>query len=38
MELIDIGLNLMHKSYDKDRIDVINEAKSKCNKSHNNRK
>lgn len=27
MELIDIGLNLMHKSYDKDRIDVINEAK-----------
>lgn len=27
MELIDIGLNLMHKSYSKDRIEVINEAK-----------
>lgn len=27
MELIDIGLNLMHKSYDKDRINVIEEAK-----------
>ncbi|MCI5866508.1 MAG: TatD family hydrolase [Methanosphaera sp.] len=27
MELIDIGLNLMHKSYDKDREDVINNAK-----------
>lgn len=34
MELIDIGLNLMHKSYNKDRIEVIDEAKkvgvSKC--------
>lgn len=27
MELIDIGINLMHKSYDKDRTDVIEEAK-----------
>jgi TatD DNase family protein len=26
MELIDIGLNLMHKSYSKDRIDIMNEA------------
>lgn len=26
MELIDIGLNLMHKSYDKDRINVMKEA------------
>lgn len=26
MELIDIGINLMHKSYSKDRLDVINEA------------
>ena len=27
MELIDIGLNLMHKSYNKDRINVMDEAK-----------
>ncbi len=27
MELIDIGLNLMHKSYNKDRIEVIENAK-----------
>lgn len=27
MELIDIGLNLMHKSYNKDRVDVINHAR-----------
>ncbi|MBE6487463.1 MAG: hydrolase TatD [Methanosphaera stadtmanae] len=27
MELIDIGINLMHKSYDKDRTDVVDEAK-----------
>ena len=27
MELIDIGLNLMHKSYDKDRLDVLREAR-----------
>lgn len=27
MELIDIGLNLMHKSYSKDRIEVMNEAR-----------
>ena len=27
MELIDIGLNLMHKSYNKDRIEVMEEAK-----------
>lgn len=26
MELIDIGLNLMHKSFDRDRLDVLKEA------------